>query len=406
MLRRAFVLVAVVLVALLANWLRVVSELGSVPLVHVPSPYPEIPSGTGSTVIDLTVDDGAHINPAAIGFARRPTIIFPGSLDRTAFGHRFRTKRFEYWGLITDRFVIGLTIADLDYVSSHGIYVVDRHAQPGGKVLVNDEAVVPFGVGSEITDVSVDRVRAVGSSLSGQLSLSMIDNDDGSVAIRGRSIRGATEIDITVAARVGDALAVTVPWSRALFHYTVKNPGRRVQNPSSITINGTRHELCASTTWAVLDRGRGRWPYARRWNWAVGQGTVQLPAAANGGSSSSGKNKTSVDVALQLGAKWTTGTGSSECAFFLNGRLHFLGLEPKFTYSLASNDRWTVAGPRIEATFIPDVHRREAAIDLLLVKFSVVQLFGHWSGRVKLDDGTWFEFKDLIGWAEEADNLW
>ena len=66
-----------------------------------------------------------------------------------------------------------------------------------------------------------------------------------------------------------DCLAVVVPWSRRRFQYTVKD----VALPASgtITTAGIAHEVPAGS-WAVLDHGRGRWPYNVRWNWGAGAG--------------------------------------------------------------------------------------------------------------------------------------
>lgn len=59
---------------------------------------------------------GRRLNPAAVGWTRVP-------LHRTAIGGWGRTKRWEYWGIVTDRFVVGLTVAGLDYLALAGIYV-------------------------------------------------------------------------------------------------------------------------------------------------------------------------------------------------------------------------------------------------------------------------------------------
>ncbi|MEO3829000.1 DUF2804 family protein [Actinomadura sp. B10D3] len=34
------------------------------------------------------------------------------------------------------------------------------------------------------------------------------------------------------------------------------------------------------------------------------------------------------------------------------------------------------------------------------------QCFGHFSGRVRVDDGTWIGFDGLTGWAEECRQRW
>ena len=61
--------------------------------------------------------------------------------------------------------------------------------------------------------------------------------------------------------------AVVVPWSESRFQYTVKD----VALPASgtVTITGRQYEV-PEGSWAVLDHGRGRWPYRVTWNWGAG----------------------------------------------------------------------------------------------------------------------------------------
>jgi hypothetical protein len=363
----------------------------SAPSVVARQPLPEL-----NQLVQLC-DETGLLNPAAVGWSRKP-IFVADRCGASSFCGRY--KRWEYWGVVTETYLLGITVADIQYASTHGIYVVDRQTD---SVIVDDEAVVPLGVGSEMTDTFIDgqhRVRAAGSRFVASPQITIVDEGAGPTRIVGttrtKKMGQNVTFDFVIEPRVLDALAVVVPWSAALFQYTLKDPGRRVAKSSSLSIDGKRVELAASVGWAVLDRGRGRWPYSKRWNWGVGQGVD----AATGRV-----------LALQLGAKWTAGTGSSECAFFVDGKMTYLGLEPEWTYDDLRNASkltrpWKVSGPRVDATFVPDVHTRKAAVELVLLSFSVVQQFGHWSGRVKLDDSTWLSFDNLVGWAEEAANRW
>ena len=65
-----------------------------------------------------------------------------------------------------------------------------------------------------------------------------------------------------------ESLGVVVPWSDRLFQYTVKDVARPLSG--SISVTGTSYD---ATGWAVLDHGRGRWPYSLTWNWAAGLGS-------------------------------------------------------------------------------------------------------------------------------------
>ena len=69
--------------------------------------------------------------------------------------------------------------------------------------------------------------------------------------------------------------------------------------------------------WGVLDVGRGRWPYRTNWNWGGGAGH----AAPEGPV-----------VGLQLGGKWTEGTGATENGVIVDGRLTKIGVELEWDY--------------------------------------------------------------------------
>ena len=60
-----------------------------------------------------------QLNPAAVGWSRRPL----HTANLRGWG---RTKRFDYWGIVTPDVIVGLTIASLDYAGHVSIVVVDR----------------------------------------------------------------------------------------------------------------------------------------------------------------------------------------------------------------------------------------------------------------------------------------
>jgi hypothetical protein len=51
-------------------------------------------------------------------------------------------------------------------------------------------------------------------------------------------------------------------------------------------------------------------------------------------------------------------------------------------------------------------HVRESRTALGVLANDTHQCFGHFTGRVRTDEGGWVEFDGLTGWAEEARNRW
>ncbi|MEV4278533.1 DUF2804 domain-containing protein [Actinoplanes xinjiangensis] len=180
-----------------------------------------------------------------------------------------------------------------------------------------------------------------------------------------------------------ESLGVVVPWRSRRFQYTVKDVGRPARG--TLTVAGRVHEIGGPDAFAVQDHGRGKWPYAARWNWAAG-------AAAG--------------RAIQLGGKWTAGTGVTENGLFVDGRLHKIGEELRWDYDRADWLRpWRISGERVEAQFHP-FHEKVARTNLAVVASETHQCFGHFTGWALTDDGTRTSLDGLVGWAEEARNRW
>ncbi|MFZ5441122.1 MAG: DUF2804 domain-containing protein [Myxococcota bacterium] len=317
--------------------------------------------------LDLCLADGS-LDARAVGFTRRP-------LHRANLRGWGRTKRWEYWGCVTPDLVLGLTIANLDYAAVHQVYVFERKTGRERELA----PLVPFARGVTLPD-ALPPVHARAEAKGFRFDFE--DVDDGT---RLRVTAPGVEVELH-AARGGDCLGVVVPWSTTRFQYTVKDLARPLTG--RVTLDGKVFEV-RDDAWAVLDRGRGRWPYRTTWNWAAGSGRVD------------GRR-----VGLQLGGKWTAGTGSSECALFVDGRLHFLGGEPEWTYSLDdARSTWRVRGERVDATLTP-FHVRQVSTNALVIASATRQAFGVWSGWAVADDGARVSVDGLVGWAEEARSRW
>ena len=70
-----------------------------------------------ATAVSLTGADG-WLNPAAVGWARRPILDTSGIVKGP---HRTwgRTKRWEYWNVISPTHILSLTVSSIDYAAVH-----------------------------------------------------------------------------------------------------------------------------------------------------------------------------------------------------------------------------------------------------------------------------------------------
>lgn len=328
--------------------------------------------------VSLTRPDG-RLNREAVGWARQPLVTTAG-IGRGARG-RGRNKRWEYWSVITPTHILALTVSSIDYAALHEVWVFDRGS--AREWHANATLIPPRGV--ELPPTLGDGpARARAKSL--QIDIDEIGGATPGTRLRAR-IAGAS-FDVVAELPPGhERLAVVVPWSETRFQYTVKDVARPASG--TLSIEGRTVELPAGESWAVLDHGRGRWPYDVRWNWAAGSGR-------SGGHV----------IGLQLGAKWTEGTGSTENAVVVDGMLHYLPDELHWHYDPSDLMRpWRVSGCGLDATLRP-FHDKVTRTNLGVVSSATDQCFGVWSGTYAPPHGEPIVFDGVAGWAEEVHNRW
>lgn len=321
--------------------------------------------------------EGRRLAPAARGWSRQPWV---RANLRGAWG---RTKRWDYWCVITPEVVASITCADIDYAGLASCWVLDRadHRQTGASVLR------PFGRGIELPEQVCTGMVSIDDDA---LTLSIDELEHATVLrVDAPSTAGQISIDVSVAKPDGhESLNVVIPWSDRRFQFTSKQNTRPASG--TISVGERTWGVGATEDFAVQDLGRGIWPYAIRWNWA----------------SASGRSADGRLVGLQFGGKWTEGTGATENALCIDGRLTKIHDELDWSYSWDDPMQpWRVRGDAVDVTLTPTFDRHDRT-DLKLVKMEVHQCFGTWSGTVRGDGGQVVTIDAIDGFAEEARNRW
>ncbi|KAK4206081.1 DUF2804 domain-containing protein [Rhypophila decipiens] len=338
-----------------------------------------------------------YLNPSSHGWSRRPlgdTRLYSG-----LFGGLMRNKRWEYYGVMTPTHVIGLTISSLDYAGVNQLFILDRESL---NPLLSKEAIAPLARGVNLPDTyGPDNTES--SFESNDLSIRIVESrteEDRVTTITANAQAQGKKVSIALTLSrplTDDALHVVVPWNSTQFQYTIKEPA--IPCFGKVTIDNVVHTISSnpSTSFAVLDHGRGRWPYSMKWNWAAGSGI----SPTNGGKR----------IGLQLGGKWTEGTGSTENAIFIDGELIKISEELSWEYDTTNWMKpWRIAGKDLDATFTP-FYERVAKTNLVILSGETHQLFGRWEGVFRLglggeEGGDVVSLDGLEGWAEEARNSW
>jgi hypothetical protein len=335
--------------------------------------------------VDLCGPDGT-LGADARGWSRVP-------LHRCHLRGRFgRNKRWDYWGILAGDLAISSTFSNVDYLGIVDVWWGNlATGRVGGAV-----AALPFPRGRvELPDrPGTAPLRYAGK----RIAVEMVDDDAGtSLHATWREVDGTPgRLDARVDLPPGhESLNVVVPWSATAFQFTSKHQARPARG-ELVVGDDVRQFGTDAPAWGVLDVGRGRWPYRTNWNWGGGAGFGH------------GAGEARPVVGLQLGGKWTEGTGATENGVLVDGRLTKIGAELAWDYlwddPLA---KWKVRAPdgSVDLVLHPryDKHSRtEAGV----MGMEVHQVFGRWSGSVRTDDGQIVVFDDLQGFAEECRARW
>lgn len=330
--------------------------------------------------VDLC-DDRGRLNPDAVGWSRRP-------LHRCNLAGRFgRKKRWDYYAVTSDAHFFAVTYADVDYLGLATVWLFERATGRS----VEHAALSPLGRGFH----QGETVGGADLEWSGQgLWLRITEEPAGTRIETAFRTRGGDHLtaDLRLALPPGhETLSVVIPWSRDTFQYTSKHNTRPAKG--EVVLNGAPLRFGPENQgFGCLDYGRGIWPYRTTWNWA----------------SASGLQEGRV-VGLQLGGKWTDGTGMTENALCVDGRLRKIGETLRFEYDRRDFRRpWRIETPDpadLSLTFTPE-HLRELRLPLGLLHAELHHGLGRFSGHLHDEAGRRVRVHDLFGWAEEVRARW
>jgi hypothetical protein len=328
--------------------------------------------------VDLCLPDGSALNPAARGWSRVP-------LHRANLhGHHGRNKRWDYWCVLSGDLVVSWVYSNVDHLGLADVWWCDLPTGTTGGAGTGSRG----GAGFDLPEVPGTAPLQIDQH---GFALAITDDDAGTrieAAWTERDGRPGT-LEVDVALPPGhESVNVVIPWSDDEFNFTSKHQARPATGELVV---GDDRRAIGPDAWGVLDVGRGRWPEHTTWNWGGGAGRAGAHV-----------------VGLQIGAKWTAGTGHTENGLIVDGRVSKIGRELEWTYDWdAPLEPWRVVDPggQLDATLTPVYDK---VTDLQGAKRSsrVHQVFGRWAGRCTTDDGQTIAFDDLQGFAEEARQHW
>jgi hypothetical protein len=327
----------------------------------------------------LLCDDRGDLNDGARGWSRHPVHICNLS------GHPNQKKKWNFWLILNERFGLSVTLANIDYIGAGNIMLFDMRTH---EMLSDNTVVTPQGRGldmPETVDSTVKLNRA-------DMKVGLV-HEPGVVRIRAlvpKAQGGRLDVDITLHKPAEhETLNTVIPWSREQFHFTSKQ--NTLAATGTVTLGDRSISFAPEDSFGVLDFGRGIWPREFIWNWA------------------SFNTRQGADlIGINLGGKWTDGTGANENGLCLNGRLHKIMEDVIFEYDTADFMKpwrlYTSDTNAVDLVLTP-VWDKAAGVNMGDTKTGTHQCFGHFSGTVRAGDRT-VEIRNAFGWAEEHIGNW
>lgn len=324
-------------------------------------------------------DKHGKLNNESIGWARQP--IIRCNLSH----HNFRKKKWNYWLIISEECLFSATIANLDYAGMVFIYFYDfgteQFAEKTVTIPLGKKCVMSEGVYENVIyEGKSMRVSFISQNNNTKLNVKCDDFDGGNI-----------DVDLLIERPNNmESLNVVIPWNENTFQFTSKQNCLPVAG--KIVLNNKAYLFKKEKNFASLDFGRGVWPYNIMWNWAT----------------CSGKFSDKV-IGFNLGGTWTDGTGITENGFIVDGIVYKISDDIIFEYEKENILKpWiirTKSSDMINLKFVP-IYKRTAASNVLLIKSTVHQIIGEFSGDIKLKNEEVIHFESIKGTAEEHYAKW
>src|SRR5690625_222325 len=326
----------------------------------------------------LLCNSDGKLNPDSVGWARRPII------TSNVTGSFTRKKKWNYWCVYGQDAMFSATISHLDYAAVCFVYYLEYETNQFFEKTIT----IPFGINCHLPN----EVQATAEAIHKDMSLFFISNEKETLLkITCPDFDGENlEVDIAITYPPDiDTLNVVVPWSEKRFQFTAKH--HCLPTSGYFKVGEKTFRFDPATDFAVLDYGRGIWPYSSTWNWGM----------------ASGKQGEDT-VGINLGGQWTDHTGSTENAVIVNNKLTKIGEDLQFHYDRDNYMKpWFVdcQSGRVELTFTP-FFERIAATNVGIIQSEVHQMFGHYHGRIYLSGSESIEITNLLGSIEDHAARW
>lgn len=197
------------------------------------------------------------------------------------------------------------------------------------------------------------------------------------------------EANIVLTRQNMNSLVITIPFDEAPTALYYNQKINCMLADGVVKYQGKEYYFSPPESFGILDWGRGVWPFHNEWYWSNGTGFV--------GDKIFGFN---------LGCGFGNTQAATENILFYGDSVSKLG-EVVFELESDYMKPWHIYDKegRLDLIMTP-TYDRTTRTKLLWVNNCCHQLFGSFSGKVILDDGTELKIDNIVSFAEHAVNNW
>jgi len=294
----------------------------------------------------------------------------------------FRIKEWDFYQVTDGTMCLQFTIGHAAYAGQVGVMFFD-FAKKEKLAEKGTFLVLPFGSLHLPEDAEKDHVISY-SKKTGEMCFEAKGNT------RHLYCKWADfEADIILTRQNSNSLVINVPFdeSQKAFYYNHKINCMLAEG--TVKYSGKQYHFSPKDSFGLLDWGRGVWPFHNEWYWSNGTGYI--------GDKIFGFN---------LGCGFGNTGNATENILFYGDTVHKLG-EVKFELGSDYMKPWHLHDleGRLDLTLTP-LYDRTTQTKLLWVDNCCHQMFGEFTGKVVLDNGTELNIEKLISFAEHAINNW
>lgn len=301
--------------------------------------------------------------------------------DNTQIKNKFGFKEWEFYQISNTKFCMQLTYGHTSYAGNVGVSLIDfdnksRHD-------------ITFTKFFQAKNFNLNYRPNVNHKLSwwDEKFAFSIETTEEYRRIKCESARETTcDIDLIMSNK-GDAMCIATPMKSYKFYYNYKK--NFLSLSGKINVGGNEYEL-DENTFALLDSGRGVWPYRHSWYW--GSATTNIDGHI---------------VGFNIGWGFGKTENATENMLFIDGKCHKL---QNVSATLDQHDymkpwRFYSDDGRFEMTFTP-FYDNFTETDFVVMHNRCHQVFGYYNGTAVMDDGTRVNLVNVNGFCEHAVNRW